>query len=98
MTTKNRHLGSSFDDFLKEEGLLDSSRQMATKRILAWQLNQLMEKQNLSKSAMAKRMETSRSALNRLLDPENDAVTLATLQKAAHATGQRVELRLIAAD
>lgn len=86
MTTKNQHLGSSSDDFLDDEGLLDSSREVATKRVLAWQLTQLMEKMSLSKTAMAKQMNTSRSALNRLLDPENDSVTLSTLQKAARAT------------
>ena len=95
MTTKNPHLGSSFDDFMNEEGLLDSSKEVATKRVLAWQLTQLMEKQNLSKNDMAKQMDTSRLALYLLLDPENDSVTLSTLQKAARATDQRIELKLV---
>lgn len=91
----NRHLGSSFKDFLSEEEILDSAKEVATKRVLAWQITQHMERQGLSKAAMAKRMNTSRSSLDRLLDPENSAVTLSTLQKAAHAVGQRVELRLV---
>jgi len=95
MTTKNPHLGSSFDDFMNEEGLLDSSREVATKRVLAWQLTQLMEKKKLSKTDLAKQMDTSRSALDRLLDPENNSVTLSTLQKAARATDQRIELNLV---
>lgn len=97
MTTKNPHLGSSFDDFLEDEGLLDSSREVATKRVLAWQLTQLMEEKKLSKTDMAKQMDTSRSALDRLLDPDNDSVTLSTLQKAARATDQRIELKLVPA-
>lgn len=97
MKTSNKNLGSSFDDFMSEEGLLDSSREVATKRVLAWQLTQLMEEKQLSKTDMAKQMNTSRSALNRLLDPSNDSVTLSTLQKAARATDQRIELTLVPA-
>ena len=97
MTTENPHLGSSFDEFLVEDGLVDSSREVATKRVLAWQLTQLMEEKSLSKTDMAKRMGTSRSALNRLLDPENESVTYSTLKKAAHATDQRIELNLVPA-
>lgn len=97
MKTENPHLGSSFDEFLSEDGLLDSSREVATKRVLAWQLTQLMEEKSLSKTDMAKRMDTSRSALNRLLDPENESVTYSTLKKAARATGQRIELNLVPA-
>jgi len=90
MGTEN--LGSSFDDFLKEEGLLDDATAVAAKRYIAFQLAEKMSQKNLSKSAMARRMETSRSALDRLLDPSNPSVTLQTLQSAAHALGGRLKI------
>ena len=82
-----RHLGSIFEDFLREAGTLEETTNRAIKRVLARQLRQLMAEQGLSKSEMARRMRTSRPALERLLDPDNDAVTLNTLQKAARAVG-----------
>lgn len=97
MSSKNKNTGSSFDDFLAEEGLLESATDVATKRVLAWELRQLMDVQGLTKTALAKRMDTSRSALDRLLDPDNESVTLQTLQKAARVMGKRVEVRLVAA-
>jgi hypothetical protein len=90
----NPHLGSSFDDFLKEEGIYKEVTARAIKRVLAWQIEQAMKEQKLSKSKMAKRMNTSRSQLDRLLDPDNDQVLLGTIHKAAAAVGRRLTIRL----
>ena len=87
-------IGSNFDDFLIEEGLLEEAEAVAVKRILAFQINELMEAQNLSKAEMARRMRTSRAALERLLDPENCSVTLITMDKAARSLGKRLQLVL----
>jgi len=92
MGTKN--IGTSFDDFLTEEGLLEVATATAVKRYIAFQLKRKMSENNLSKSEMARRMETSRSALDRLLDPSNSSVTLQTLQSAAHALGGRLKVEL----
>ena len=89
------HIGSSFDDFLSEEGLLEEVEVTAVKRVLAYQINKLMEEQNLSKAEMARRMKTSRAALERLLDPENRSVTLHTMDRAARSLGKRLQLTLI---
>lgn len=94
MTHSNKHIGGSFDDFLAEEGLLEACEEIAIKQILADQVATLMEQQHLSKAAMAKRMATSRSALDRLLDPENESITLHTLQRAASAVGRTLHLEL----
>jgi antitoxin HicB len=91
---KNKHLGSSFDDFLKEEGILDEAHAHAIKRVLAWQIQEAMTAQGLTKSDMAKRMHTSRAQLDRLLDPENDKVQLDTVQRAAAAVGRTLHLHL----
>lgn len=88
-------VGSSFDSWLKEEGLYEEATSKAIKRVLAWQVEQAMQEQGLTRSEMAKRMHTSRAALNRLLDPDNDAVTLSTLQKAASAVGREIRLELV---
>ena len=90
-----KHLGSSFEDFLRAEGTLEETTNRAIKRVLARQLEKLMAEQGLSKSEMARRMRTSRTALERLLDPDNDAVTLNTLQKAAKAVGRELRLELV---
>ena len=95
MIKDNKHTGSSLDDFLAEEGLLESSQSVAIKRVLSWQITQVMKKQNLTKAAMAARMNTSRSALDRLLDPDNESVTLNTLQNAARAIGAHLEMKLV---
>lgn len=96
MTTKaNPHVGSLFDDFLKEEGIYDEVQTTAIKRVLAWQLENAMKERKLTKAAMAKRMNTSRAQLDRLLDPENDGVTLATLTRAAAVVGRKVRLELV---
>jgi predicted XRE-type DNA-binding protein len=92
---KKENIGSSFDDWLHEEGLYEEVTSVAIKRVLARQINQQMLDQQISKSTMAKRMQTSRAALDRLLDPENDAVTLNTLFKAATAVGRHLHLELV---
>ena len=80
-----RHLGSSLDDFLMEEGQLAEAEAVAAKRVLAFQISQLMAEQQLSKAEMARRMRTSRAAVDRLLDFNTDSATLVTLEKAAAA-------------
>jgi hypothetical protein len=90
-----KHLGSSLDDFLAEEGLLADAEPLAWKRVIAFQIIKLMAEKNLSKAEMARRMQTSRAAVDRLLDPENESATLVTLQKAALAVGKRLEVALV---
>lgn len=89
------HSGSSFESFLEEEGILDEVDAVAIKRVLAWQLSEAMKKRKLSKKAMAERIGTSRSQLDRLLDPENGAVHLQTMAKAARAVGKRLRIEMI---
>lgn len=90
----NKHVGSSFDDFLVEEGQLEEATATAMKRIIAWQIAQEMKAQKLSKTAMAERMHTSRAALNRLLDEEDTSLPLTTLVGALTALGKRMEFKL----
>lgn len=90
----NRHVGSDFDEFLESEGLLSEVEAVAVKRVLAHQLTLLMEEKKLTKTAMAQRMHTSRSALDRLLDPSNPAVTLQTMDRAARILGKRLRIEL----
>ncbi len=92
---KNKHVGSSFDDFLEEEGLLAETEAIAIKRVIAFQLEQEMAVKNLSKAALARRMNTSRAALNRLLDPENPSVTLLTLENAARALDKTLVVQMV---
>ena len=95
MTAKaNPHLGSSFSDFLAEEGLLADVTTTAMKRVLAWQIEQAMEKQGVTKTEMAKRMGTSRAALDRLLDAENTSVTLQTMCRATAVLGRELKITL----
>lgn len=89
-----KNVGSSFDEFLQEEGLLEEATAAAVKRVIAFQLAEKMSEHSLSKSEMARRMATSRSALDRLLDPENVSVTLQTLQSAVQALGGRLNVEL----
>jgi DNA-binding Xre family transcriptional regulator len=99
MTSKNKlnpHVGSSFDDFLAEEGLLADAESVAIKRVIAFQISQLMEDEGISKTEMARRMKTSRSSLERLLDPKSDSVTLQTLEHAAQALGKRLRIEFAA--
>ena len=93
MTKKNARLGSTLDDFLREEGALEEVEARAQKRVLARQLEQLMKVQRVTKARLAQRMGTSRSALDRLLDPTNASVTLYTMTSAARALGTRLDLR-----
>ncbi len=92
---KQENIGSSFDDFLREDGTYEEVTATAVKRVLARQISKEMTDQHLSKTAMAKRMHTSRAALERLLDPESDSVTLNTLFKAATAIGRQIHLELV---
>ena len=94
-STKHKNIGSSLDDFLEEEGLLNEAEEVAIKRVLAFQIEQMMKEKSLSKTAMASKMQTSRSSLNRLLDPFNGSITLQTMMKAATALGRRLNVRLI---
>jgi antitoxin HicB len=89
------HSGSSFDGFLEEEGILDEVEAAAIKRVIAWQLAEAMKAGKISKKAMAERMGTSRSQLDRLLDPENSAVHLQTIARAARAVGKRLHMEMI---
>ena len=89
---KNKHACSGFDDFLQEEGLLAETEAVAIKRVLAFQLEKEMEERKLSKFAFARQMKTSRSSLDRLLDPDNSSVTLLTLEKAAAVLGRQLKV------
>ena len=88
----NSHIGSDFDRFLEEEGILSEVEIVAAKRVIAFQLSELMKIEGISKTAMAKRMRTSRAVLDRLLDPENTGVTLKTLGKAAAVLGRKMNI------
>lgn len=91
----SKHLGSDFDDFLEEEGLLAETEAAAIKRVIAFRIQQLMEQKGISKTDMAKRMKTSRASLDRLLDPANESVTLHTLESAALALGKRLSINFV---
>jgi len=92
---KKKNIGSNFDDFLAEQGMLEVCEEQAIKEILADQIRAAMQEKQLSKTAMARRMKTSRQALDRLLDPANVGVTLSTMQKAASAVGRTLRLELL---
>lgn len=92
---KNKHLGSSFDDFLREEGVYEEVKAAARKKALVFQILYQMKKQRLTKVEVARRMLTSRSELDRILDPENESITLDSLQRAAAAVGKEISLKLI---
>ncbi len=94
MARKNPHTGSRFDDFLKEEGLYEECTAAAVKAVLARQIKQEMKKQNLTKATMATQMQTSRSQLDRLLDPEKTGVSLETMQRAASVIGRELRIEL----
>ena len=90
-----KHIGTSFDEFLAEEGILQEVNATAQKRVLAWQMSEAMRKRRITKAILAKRMGTSRSALDRLLDPDNPSVTLATMGRAAAALGKYLRVELV---
>jgi antitoxin HicB len=89
-----KHIGGEFDDFLRDEDLLDDAEAVATKRVIVFQIAQEMERAHISQSELARRMKTSRSAVERLLDPANPSVTLSTLERAASAIGKRLKVQL----
>jgi len=91
---KKKHFGGSFDDFLREDHLLDEAESVAIKRVIAFQIAREMKRRNLTKTEMTQRMKTSRAALERLLDPANRSVTLSTLQRAAVALGKKLKVEL----
>jgi hypothetical protein len=92
---KDVHSGSTLDSLLKEDGILEEAEAVAIKRVVAWQLAQSMKARKISKKAMAARMRTSRSQLERLLDPNNAAVQLSTITRAAKVVGKKIRLELV---
>ena len=95
MNKKNKHIGSNFDDFLAQEGLLEQAEAIAIKRVVAYQIEQAMVKEHLTKTMLAKKMHTSRSSIDRLFDMKNVSVTLATLYKAAYALNLKLKVQLV---
>jgi DNA-binding Xre family transcriptional regulator len=91
---RHRHIGSSLDDLLVEDGTLADTEGAALKRVIAWQVERGMNEKQISKSDMARAMRTSRAALDRLLDPRNESVTLRTMTRAAKVLGKRLRLEL----
>ena len=91
---KNKHIGSSLDDLLKEEGIFEEVEAGAIKKVIAWQLSQAMEKKHISKTTMATRLKTSRTQVNRILSATSD-VTLSSLQRAAALVGKRLKIELV---
>jgi hypothetical protein len=91
---KNKHIGSSIDDLMKEEGWLKEAQGKAIKEVIAWQLSQAMEKKHISKTTMATRLKTSRTQVNRILSAKSD-VTLSSLQRAAALVGRRLKIELV---
>ena len=88
-----QHMGSSIDDFLKEEGIFEEAQAQAVKEVVAWQLAEAMKKKNISKNRMATLLKTSRTQVDRILDPKND-ITLGSLQRAAAIVGRRLTITL----
>ncbi|MBG7606450.1 MAG: XRE family transcriptional regulator [Verrucomicrobia bacterium] len=95
-TKQNPHRGSDFSEFLEEEELLPEVTALALKRLVALQLQEIISEQQVTRTELANRMHTSRASLNRLLDPENPSLTVASLGKAAAALGRKVEVRFVA--
>ncbi len=95
MKKKKGRIGGTFDDFLKDDGLQEEVHAAAIKRVIAWQLEEAMKTRGMTKAAMARLMNTSRSQLDRLLDPDNRAVELQTLARAAHAVGRELKVELV---
>ena len=95
-TKQNPHRGSDFSEFLEEEELLPEVTALALKRLVALQLQEIISEQQVTRTELANRMHTGRASLNRLLDPENPSLTVASLGKAAAALGRKVEVRFVA--
>ena len=91
---KKRHLGSSIDDFMKHEGVFEESQAQAVKEVVAWQLDAAMKRQKISKNKMAALLQTSRTQVDRILNPKSD-ITLSSLQRAAAMVGRRVTIELV---
>jgi len=89
-----KHMGSSIDDFLREEGIFEESQAQAVKEVVAWQLAEAMKRKSISKNKMATLLKTSRTQVDRILDPKND-VTLSSLQRAAAMVGRRLTIELV---
>lgn len=94
---KVEHIGSSFDEFLSDEAILEEVTAVAVKRVIAWQIAQEMAAQHMTRTALAKKMHTSRASLNRLLDEADTSLTLTTLASAAAALGKKIKLELVPA-
>lgn len=92
---KNPHRGSSFDDFLREEGMYEEVHGAATKSVLAWQIKQALEEQKITKAQLAERMKTSRAVVNRMLNPDNSSISLQTMLRAANALGKRLSIQFV---
>jgi len=92
----SKYIGSRLDNFLEQEGILSESEAVAVKRVIAYQIDELMKEKQVTKAELVRRMGTSRSALERLLDPDNTSVTLLTLERAAKALGKRIKVELAA--
>ncbi len=95
MSARSPHVGSTLDDLLEADGTISQTTARAIKRVLAWQVAEEMKRQGISKADMARRMQTSRAALDRLMDPENASVTLNTIYRAASVLGKQISLRLV---
>ena len=95
MSKRKASVGSKFDDFLDSQGMLKETHAVAVKRVLAWQLEQAMAKEQISKNQMAKAMKTSRSQLDRILDPKNDRIQISTLVSAAKVLGRELRIELV---
>ena len=92
---KNKHIGSDFDDFLREEGIYEEANDIAIKRVIAYQLEQEMKAQKITKTKMAQMMHTSRAVVNRLLSPDNSSLTLNTLEAATSALGKKLSISIV---
>lgn len=90
----NKHIGSSFDSFLEEENILAKTTAEALKRVITWQIKNFLETNHITKSTFAQQMKTSRSQLDRLLDPENTTISLKTLVSTANAMGKHIEIKI----
>jgi predicted XRE-type DNA-binding protein len=92
---KNRRIGSTLDSFLKKEGMLEEAEALAIKETIAWQLDRAMKQRRISKKRLAELMRTSRTQVDRVLNPKNGNVTIETLQKAAAVVGRKVKVELV---
>ena len=95
MVKRNKQIGSTFNAFLQEQGIADETNSLAIKRVIAWQLQEAMRQDGISKNQMAKAMQTSRSQLDRILDPQNSGIQLDTIMKAAHVLGRELRIELL---